>query len=158
MKNLFIGVLLLLFLSACELDIDTDDENVNKEVPAGPCVQIEREPVIKLQSVSDSVNEENILQVQISNLVYEDETVIFQEDHNQFATNIYIDYELDSLFCTLPCAFLTGEGNYQFTISADDYNDIAINIDASYSIFDGGCPSYVDGGSEFNFKLSKEQE
>lgn len=155
MYKVFTIVLFSLLICACDLEDINGDET--KEETVGPCFHANREPVIHLNSVYDLVTEEDIQQVVITNIVYENEAVTFQENNKEMTTNIFVDFESDKLFCILPCAFLTSEGSYEFTVSASGYNDEMIEVDASYSVFDGGCPSYVDGGTELDLELTKTE-
>ncbi len=157
MYRILLGTLLVLSLCACEVNLDDDEDN-NDEGPeevAGPCVQIEREPVVNLRSVFDIATNSGISQIEITNIKFEGNNITFEEDRNELTTNVYIEYETDTLLCTLPCAFFKREGSYEFTVRAANFEYAIVEFDASYSIFEGGCPSYVDGGTEFNIGLKK---
>ena len=152
-KTLLIALSIVL-VSACNIDEIGNDKD-NEDTLAGPCVQIEREAIIHLQSATGEISNENIPQIEISEIFYRGTRESFQENYVVMTSNIEIDYENDTLLCTLPCSFLRGEGSYEFTISAAGYDDKVVELDASYSIFDGGCPSYVDGGTKINIRLNE---
>jgi len=126
------------------------DENLS-----GPCVQIEREPVIKLEGVSDQSTGENISEVRIENFSFNGVSVAFKENQQEMLANVEIDFMNNGLVCTLPCAFFQREGLYEFTVSAIGYASEVVQTQASYSVYDGGCPSYVDGGTEVYIALAK---
>ena len=157
MHKIPLGALLVLSLCACEVDFtdDTNNDDSGSEKVTGPCVQVEREPVINLQSVFNMATNDHISQAVITNIKLEGNNITFEKDYSELTTNVYIEYETDTLLCTLPCAFLKHEGSYELTVSATNFEDAIVEFDASYSIFEGGCPSYVDGGTEFNIGLQE---
>jgi hypothetical protein len=55
--------------------------------------------------------------------------------------------------CTLPCSLGTQEGRWEFTATAAGHVPRAASVDARYAVFQGGCPSYNDKGTEVRLTL-----
>ena len=58
------------------------------------------------------------------------------------------------LRCDIPCGFGVLEGRYEFTVKAPGYLDQRVTTMASYSRFDGGCPSSNSGSTELTLSLA----
>ena len=58
------------------------------------------------------------------------------------------------LRCDTPCGFGVVEGPYEFTVKAPGYLDKRVTTMASYSRFDGGCPSSNSGSTEITVSLA----
>jgi hypothetical protein len=58
------------------------------------------------------------------------------------------------LRCDIPCGFGVLEGQYEFTVKAPGYLDKRVTTMASYSRFDGGCPSSNSGSTELTVSLA----
>jgi len=157
MYKLYLGIIFASVLCGCsnENKLPGDESNTIDGNVSGPCVEVEREPVIKIESVSDQSTGENIFEVEIDNISFNGELVAFKENQQEVLANIEIDFINNSLVCTLPCAFLRQEGLYEFTVRAIGYASEVVQTQASYSVFEGGCPSYVDGGTEVFIELEK---
>lgn len=49
--------------------------------------------------------------------------------------------------CTVACGFGTQEGTYRFIASAPGHQPTAVQVDARYAVFQGGCPSSSSGST-----------
>lgn len=160
MYKLYFGVIFTSLLFGCSSDNkfpEAENKKLDDEL-AGPCVTIEREPVIKLEGVTDQSTGESIAEVEIENISLNGDLFVFKENQQELLTNVDIDFINNTLVCTLPCAFLNQEGLYEFTVKTMGYSSETLQTQASYSVFDGGCPSYVDGGTEISFQLKRTTE
>jgi len=154
-RNILILVLLsMLFGCDNEEVADIESDPGIDDHAVGPCVITPREHVIKILSAVDQVTEEDIESITISDIHYHDEQVVFFEIIDETVENIEINSIEESLICSLPCALFNQEGSYSFTVEALGYDDKVVEIDAGYAVFEGGCPGYVDVGTEINLKLS----
>jgi hypothetical protein len=59
-----------------------------------------------------------------------------------------------ALRCDVPCGFGVAEGQYEFTVKAPGYLDQRVTTMASYSRFDGGCPSSNSRSTEITVSLA----
>lgn len=145
------SVVLMFGVIGCDLN-SSDSELIGDPI-FGPCVIIEKEPVLNLIDALDSSNNQNIQQVQISDVWINGSQKDFRENHREVSNNIEFDYVNDVLTCTLPCGIGQQEGTWAFTVSASGYQNSEEVIEASYALFDGGCPAYLDQGTEVNLML-----
>lgn len=58
------------------------------------------------------------------------------------------------LRCDVPCGFGIQEGRYEFTVKAPGYVNQRVTTMASYSQFEGGCPSRNSGSTEITLSLT----
>lgn len=58
------------------------------------------------------------------------------------------------LRCDVPCGFGVQEGRYEFAVKAPGYLDHRVTAMASYSRFEGGCPSRNSGSTEITLSLT----
>ena len=117
----------------------------------GPCIHEYKEPILTINSVTSEITGEEITEITIRDLLIDNlqgDLVFFEI---MISENITVQ---DSLMtCTMPCAFATEIGEYQFKVSAFNYQNPIITTNACYNEFEGGCPSYADNGTEINFRL-----
>lgn len=145
-----ITLTLIFFTSMLFISCDKICENDNNKV--GPCVHEYREAIFHITALTDSASGSTISFASISNLK------INGNQHTSFFGSInYGIVSADGIFyCNFPCGFGIEPGSYEFDISADGYKTkhvIFNNID--YSIYEGGCPSYNDGGVRVTITMSK---
>ena len=137
-------------LCACGSDSE------NEEPLAGPCVVNHREPVVNLDAAYGRQSGAVIGDLEITGLAVNDQTFNELELELLATAGSNISASGDSLFCTLPCQFGNEEGNWTFTATADGYLPTEQSLEASYGVFEGGCPSYYDEGSHFELQLNEE--
>ena len=145
------SIVLAIGLLGC--DSNSSDSGWFGDPIFGPCVVIEREPVLNIIDAIDSSNNQSIQQVQISNIRIDGSLIDFRENHLELSSNIEFDYVNDILTCTLPCGIGQQEGTWEFTVTASGYQDSEETIETSYALFDGGCPAYLDQGTEVSLQL-----
>ncbi len=144
-SNLFVSAILLAVFPGCNDD-------------TGPCVHLTYEPVFTVVAVTDGVTGAAIGTVRLSGIevpassglpsyLFEDETYVKQ------GTNITVTGDTIG---TVPFGFGVDEGTYRMTISAPGYQAKPIAFDASFAGGEGGCPSYVDDGTEVRVELMPE--
>ena len=142
MKTHAIILILICALAGCD-SIDT---------VRGPCVHTYEDPIIHIDRVTDIVTGSSIRAFQITSALID----TFDVDLALLKTSAFYNVVLfDSvLICNTPCGFGTSGGTYTLSISAPNYKDTTIVIQAKYAVFNGGCPSSNSGGTVFNFQLS----
>lgn len=155
MNKYYMGILIV-FLYGCNENNDKESTTIDSTGALGSCFHSYREPVMKIIGASEHNTNSNVELIEIKNINFNEQPVEFEESHNELAVNVEIDYQNNSLVCSLPCAFLQEEGQYEFTITANGYENKTVQMQAFYSIFEGGCPSYSDGGTELYFELTKD--
>ena len=117
----------------------------------GPCVHSYEDPVIHIQSIKNAKSG-----LEITEFVIKEITIDSIGTNLRILTlspsysTVYLD---SSLFCTIPCGFGVQEGVYKFKISAPNYIDTIVTINAKYSMFKGGCPSSNSGGTKVGYLL-----
>lgn len=140
MKALTI-ILILICVTAC-----------NSPNISGPCVHTYEDPIIHIDRVTDIVTGSSIRAFQITSALID----TFNVDLALLKTSAFYNVVLfdSALICNTPCGFGTNAGTYTLTITAPNYRDTTIVIQAKYAVFNGGCPSSNSGGTVFNFQLS----
>jgi len=137
-----ISSLLLVGLIGCD--------GAGNEGGIGPCVHIYDEPIFHIQSVTDGQTGTQIETIVLSNIGIDStkpDLRFLIIESNRIAM-------LDSfLVGNPPCSFGTESGLYSFLVSATGYRDTLITTDASYSVFEGGCPSKSSGGLRISITL-----
>lgn len=119
---------------------------------AGPCMHEVHEPIVQIESVTDADSGEEIEEVYLRDI---------RIDENDLGTDVFYrenisedDGNADRLICETSCGFGEREGTWTFEIGADDYDFQTETVDAEYEEAEGGCPSYVDGGTAVDVTLS----
>ncbi len=136
--NYFIYLILAVcFFLSCSKD---DNDGI------GPCVHTYNEPILNVSSINDTLNNISLQFVKLYDLKINGFKTL---GLNAISTS-YSIVSGDSIFyCNVPFGFGVEEGKYEFIIEADGYNPKKITIEnVNYSIFEGGCPSYNDGGTQ----------
>lgn len=140
MKALTI-ILILICVTAC-----------NSPNISGPCVHTYEDPVIHIDQVTDVVTGTSINAFQITSALIDTFNLDVASLRISVSYNVVV---FDSvLICNTPCGFGTSGGIYTLSISAPNYKDTTVVIQANYAVFNGGCPSSNSGGTVFNFQLS----
>lgn len=142
MKFNLLYLIPLIFLISCDLQ------------GVGPCVHIYEEPILSIVSVSDEDHGNEISQITISDIYIDDEIQNPLQLVDQTSTNVAVEDSL--IICSVPCGFSTREGNYQFTVYAEGYNEATISAEANYGTSEGGCPSTSSDGTTISFTLVEE--
>jgi hypothetical protein len=110
----------------------------------GPCVHTYNEPILNITSLRDTVNYNHPRFVILREL-----KINGSKEYGAYPlTKSYGIVENDSIFyCNIPFGFGVEEGKYEFIIEAEGFPPKQITIEnVHYSVFEGGCPSYNDGG------------
>jgi hypothetical protein len=129
----------IILISVSTLFLSCDEEGW-----IGPCVHTYKEPILHITSIRDSSTNEFINFVKLRNLEINGSkqfgSFLLQKSYSIVAG--------DSLFyCNVPFGFGIDNGTYEFTLEAEGYPPKRVKIeDVGYSILEGGCPSYNDGG------------
>ena len=119
---------------------------------AGGCVHEFRDPLLRLQTATDSVTGRAIPRVAITNV---------SVDNHAFATslvltqlpNTRVTLIADTLWCDVACGFGNMEGVWRFDLSAPGYRAQTFQLTARYARFDGGCPSFNAGSTSLTARL-----
>lgn len=146
MKHLLILLFSLFLLSGCLSDIG--DPGI------GPCVHIFDDPILQLESATSTLDGKAIDTLLISKVTFDSLTVdlkflIAEASHNIVATD-------SNLICTVPCGFGTEKGQYNFTVSSENYAEKSISAFAAYKNLKGGCPSSSSGSHKINISLNPQ--
>jgi len=118
----------------------------------GPCVHNYMEPILHITTVRDTIKNYSPSFVILHDLRINGNTQISR----LVLVDSYSIVAKDSLFyCNVPFGFGSEEGTYEFTVEAEGYELKYFKIDnVEYSIFQGGCPSYNDGGKRVELNLN----
>ncbi len=119
----------------------------------GPCVHTYKEPVFNVESIQDTINNVSLRFVKLYSLKIDNLT-------QNPASALFESYSVvtdDSVFyCNIPFGFGVEEGKYEFIIEAENYEPKTFTIEnVRYSIHDGGCPSYSDGGMKLKLYVNE---
>lgn len=136
-------LLLALSLAGCG---GGSDEPAN-----GACVHIALEPVLRIASVTDDLGT-SLPTVTVSNVSLYGLPIV-GDSLTQGAVSA--TRQGDVLTCTLPCGLFETEGAYELTLSAPGHVARTVTINATYSSFTGGCPSYNAGSTVFSTQLTR---
>jgi len=140
-----LSILLLVFVTSCS----TPGGN-----GIGPCVHTYEDPVIHVNQVTDLVKGQAIGAFKVTSALRDTFTV------DAIILKGYVAYNavvFDSvLICNTPCGFGIDEGTYTLSISAPNYRDTTIVVQAKYAVFKGGCPSSNSGGTIVNFQMQPQ--
>jgi hypothetical protein len=138
----FLG-LNVLFLITCGYPVEN----------AGPCVHTYKEPILHVSSVKDAktnleLDKVYFYSIKINNYDTPVSQIEMDEYHN-------IEFFDTVMVCTVPFSFGIASGDYQFNTAIEGYKEKINSIkDVEYSIKEGGCPSYEDGGLQIELILN----
>lgn len=119
----------------------------------GPCVHTYEDPVLHIQSVTNTRTGQSVQALNIIQVFRNDQ----KENIQSLLTVSYNVSTMDStLLCGLPCGFGTEAGTYKLTIAARGCKDTTISFDAKYAVFKGGCPSSNAGGTRVSFQMQSQ--
>jgi len=135
-----LGIAALAAWAGCE-----NDETV------GPCYHLYKEPLINVTAATSSANGDAIPTVALTG---------FERDGTPITTadliigSYFVEPRGDTLLCHLPCGFGRIAGDYSFVAGAAGFQDKTLTLQAQYQIFQGGCPSFNDGGMDIVIELT----
>lgn len=136
----------------CACGSDSD----NEEPLGGACVVTHLEPVVHLDAAYGRESAAVIGELEITGVAVNDQPASELKLELLATAGGNISASGASLFCTLPCQFGVEEGTWTFTAVADGYLPTEQSLEASYGVFEGGCPAYYDEGSHFELQLDEE--
>ncbi len=139
---LFVSLLLGLCLFGCD---EKEDNTV------GPCIHQYQDPILTIEEVRDAQTNESLESVVLTEFSIDGAAIQTEMLVAEFANNV--EQKGDSLLCTIPCAFGTQAGHYEFIVLTSGYVAKAVSFDLEYEEFEGGCPSYNRGGAEEEIAL-----
>lgn len=117
----------------------------------GACVHGFEDPVLTLVRVEGS-------SVLVNSVTISDVVIALQPVGNLASLTtppaLGVSLVNDMLRCDVPCGFGIQEGRYEFTVKAPGYIDQRVTTMASYSRFEGGCPSRNSGSTEITLSLT----
>jgi hypothetical protein len=120
---------------------------------AGPCSHTYREPILQLGSARDSLTNAPLPRVVLHEVRQNGRTLDL--GFLLAAPGFGVAVQGDSALCDLPCGFAVEEAQYRLTVSAPDYPRQARTYTARYRVFQGGCPSFNDGGVRVSLALQR---
>jgi hypothetical protein len=118
-----------LLLSAC----------VDSGSNAGPCLHISRDPIITLTSTGVS-------RLHVRHLRIDGRRVPLNELVAGVADGVGTVADRRGITCQVPCGFGERPGDWKFRVTFPSHRDVQVHKQVAYAKFDGGCPSYSDGG------------
>ncbi len=123
----------------------------------GPCVHNYYEPVLNIDRVIANPANTEISRVSLTEVLHDDSKVELEAwcDLQVEGLCYGLSFEEETAVCSLPCGFGNDEGDWHIEVSAEGYQSARVNLDASYEVFEGGCPSYNDEGSHFELELNE---
>lgn len=145
MNRLYILAAIVIFVG-CTSEILPPDN--------GPCVHEYRDPVLKIEHVTSVMRNESIDQIILNSISIDNNSLPLTYYSGSPLKNI--SFQNTSMVCTVPCGFGIDSGTYEFKVSAEGYLDSTVTVTAHYDIFEGGCPSYNDNGTEISIGLRPE--
>ena len=138
------------FAAACG---ETAGQQNNQDVGlSGPCVEEFAEPVLIIESVTETNTEEAIEEVRISQIQWNGQSPPRHFRQEEFGISEDPDDE-EVLLCTLPCGFGSNPGAWSFEINVQGYLPETLYVDAEYETFQGGCPALHDDGTRISVEL-----
>lgn len=138
-----LALLLVLSLAGCGGGSDEPTE--------GACVNIALDPALRIASVTDDLGT-SLPTITVSNVSL-DGLPIVGDSLTQGAVSV--TRQGDALTCTLPCGLFESEGTYELTLSAPGHLAKTVTVNAAYSQFTAGCPSYNAGSTVFSTQLMR---
>jgi len=120
----------------------------------GPCIHHYLDAAVHLTSVRDHATQAPLDTVFISAAAVDGHTHLLSSlAQEEPASGVTLVGE--SLRCVLPCSFGHEEGHWVVTLSARGYAQQALEFDANYAVFHGGCPSWNDNGTVVNLDIGQ---
>ena len=112
---------------------------------AGPCVHRYEDEIVHIDQATAGESE-TLTHIYLDSFTVDGDALTLDQVTAMQASNVEISE--GSLLCTLPCAFGTDEGIWEFSATAlPDYGPMEKTVEAEYSEFSGGCPSYSAEGA-----------
>lgn len=147
--SLLVGMVLLAFLSACQV--------VDEGPRAGSCGVSWDDPLIEVKEAKDSVSGDPLPELMVTEMSRDGSEVVLPYLFTATGAEAVND---DSLRCTIPCGFGNQEGQYTLTVAAEGYQQKTVDLgQVEYDEREerGPCPSITFRGStEFEFELAPE--
>lgn len=138
--------LLLIACSGDNNEVSPFTEPRDNDTLSGICVHYYQDPLISITSAQEAETGYAIDQVHISNITLADQAVNLHQYSQDNLSNFTLDTDGNGGYCTLPCAFLEGEGSVSFEVSVNGYQTKTVELEGEYQNFNGGCPSYSSDG------------
>ena len=121
----------------------------------GPCSHTYRDPLLTIATATNSASGVGVARLllaefRVNGQPAQPQMVILgdQSERVTLADEVVI--------CDVACAFGTSEGRYEFTVSAPGYRTAAVQVEARYPRFKGGCPSYNAGTNRLDVRLAPQ--
>jgi len=118
----------------------------------GPCLHEYRSSILEIPSAIVAETNEPVSEFVVHSVTLNGYSLEpWQVAGHPPAHGVLIDNGV--LRCTVPCGLGTQPGHYVLVIEGGGQPPQSIEVEASYRIFKGGCPSYNDGGTSFSVTL-----
>ncbi len=160
-KNLFFTTLLFcaLFITACGSDGPPPEEQpaVDDEDVTCPDVEYYDDALVNVVSVTDSSNDDELVQVTFSDLTIDQSSRSFAGLNSTVLSNLDIASDGESAICTIPCELFDFGAEYSMVVSAPAFEPKLVEFEASYES-DGGppCHNRYSGSYELSITLDPE--
>jgi len=146
-------------MTACGSDARPTNEQptVGDEGVTCPDVTYYDDALVRVNSVTDSSNDDQLVQVTFSDLTIRESSRSFSGLNPTVLSNLDIASDGASAICTIPCELFTAEGEYSMVVSAPSFEPKLVEFEASYES-DGGppCPITYSGSYELSITLDPE--
>lgn len=129
---------------------------------AGPCIHLYLDEVLHIDSASGRNTGSVISEVMLSQFSVDGIPISVRDFVNDPENDIgfagrgkNVAIRGEKLHCVIPCSFGLGAAEWVFMAEADGYVSTQQVVEASFSEFLGGCPSYETGGSHTDIYLNE---
>lgn len=149
-----VPLLFALCISACGSDNNTGTKD---DGTACPDVVYYDDPLVRVNSVTDSSNNDSLVQVTFSELTIDGRSTGFDALTSSVIERLDISSDGQSAVCTLPCALFSTEGEYSMVVTAPSFESKLVEFEPTYED-DGGppCPIRFSGSHELSISLDPQ--
>ena len=122
-----------------------------EDEPVGPCYHLYKEPLFNIRAASSTADSSGIATLLCTGFTRDGEPILIAE---LLSGSYFVEQRHDTLICHVPCGFGRTEGDYSFQVGALGFRKKTETYRAHYQVFQGGCPSYNDGGLDLDIQLT----
>lgn len=138
-----------MLLTACDSSSGPSEDSAF----IGPCIHTVEDEVLHIDAATGTQTGAVIAALDLSGFTVDGQARTAQQIIEQRQINVV---QFDGILrCTLPCAFGTEVGQWEFTASAVGYMPTLQSVAAIYDTFSGGCPSFETDGTHVSILLDE---
>ena len=117
----------------------------------GPCSFDIRSKIVEITRATDSQSGVVIAELLLTDFSYRGTPIADPADRIGMGHGLVA--RGDTLVCTTPCSFGDTPGVFSFTVSAVNYEQKRVHVDADWLRGEEGCPGWADGATQVNITL-----